>query len=553
MPNEPVVGKDFFGRREVLDILDKRVNALKEGYRQNVALTGQNLAGKSSILHYFLQNFKDSQILPIYVEITDEPFIYFCDRFIGSLLYNFLKLKNIEPDEDIKVLIEEARPYMPRSVKFITEIHDLIKRKEYDEAYSRLFDLTSVVKEEVHKSCVIILDEFHNLASLNIRYPFKGFGKKIMIQKDTMYIVTSSQVTTIKKILNEKLSLLFGNFEVIQVDGFITKDALIFLDSRLKYIRMPDEYKNFIISFTGCNPFYLDVISQALKDIVAHMTFKRVTQNILIEALEKTIFNSKGCISQYLNNSLEAVRKAKPSETYLAILLAVANSSCRLKEISKVMKKRSTDVSRLALDLIEMNILSKNGSFYGFVDKMLGFWLRHVYQKKRSAIISYAPDRIGIFHKEMGELIDGFMYQEKRDITDRVRDLFNLFANETVTLTEKEHKLPLFSSIETRFFANGRPFFLARTKNRYWLIYVCPEELKDIDIMEFSECCKALKLNLQRKIVISIPQIDTNARLMAKEDNIWLWDLETLNNLMSLYGKERIVSVIFSGRKRALA
>ena len=47
---EPVFGKKFFGREEVLGTLQKRVTSLKGGYRQNMALTGPMLAGKSSIL-----------------------------------------------------------------------------------------------------------------------------------------------------------------------------------------------------------------------------------------------------------------------------------------------------------------------------------------------------------------------------------------------------------------------------------------------------------------------------------------------------------------------
>ena len=50
MFSEPVVGDRFFGREEVLDLFNKRVAALKDGYRQNIALTGQSLSGKSSII-----------------------------------------------------------------------------------------------------------------------------------------------------------------------------------------------------------------------------------------------------------------------------------------------------------------------------------------------------------------------------------------------------------------------------------------------------------------------------------------------------------------------
>ena len=551
--NEPVIGERFFGRTETLTLLQKRVNALKEGYRQNIALTGQNLSGKTSILHHFLYNFRDEHILPIYVEVTDEPFAYFCQRFMGSLLYNFLKIKGVEPREDLSSLVDEARSYIPRTAKSIIEIQDLIKRKSFDEAYSELFNLTSSIKQETNKSCVIILDEFHNLALLNVKHPFKNFGKKIMVQKDTMYIVTSSQVTTVKRILNEKLSLLFGNFEIVQVGGFTAKNASSFLDQRFKYMRIPKEYKDFIISFTEGNPFYLDIISQSIKEIVTPMTFKRINKDVLIEALKKSVFNSKGCISQYLNNCLETIRRRKASEVYIAILLAVANGPCRLKEISKIVKKRVGDVSKYASDLIEMNMLCKNGTFYKFVDKMFSFWLRYVYQKKRSAIISYLPDRIYIFKKEMGELIDDFLTEEGKDITERVAGLFNLFNNETVFMSDKEYKLPSFSSVDIKTFQNKAPYILSKTKNKYWLTAIGPEELKDIDIMELVERCKAIKSKIQRKILIALSGVEMNARLMAKEENIWIWDLETLNNLMTIYGKERIASLIYQKKERKVA
>ena len=50
MLTEPAVGNTFFGREKILSILEKRVSALKGGYRQNIALTGPMLSGKSSIL-----------------------------------------------------------------------------------------------------------------------------------------------------------------------------------------------------------------------------------------------------------------------------------------------------------------------------------------------------------------------------------------------------------------------------------------------------------------------------------------------------------------------
>jgi len=545
MLSEPVIGERFFGRDDVLDLLKKRVSALIDGYRQNVALTGQNLAGKSSILHHFLNAFQDNRVLPIYVEVTDEPFFYFARRFVGSLLYNFLKSKGRDPKEDYASLIEESRAHIPATARAILEIEESIKRNDLDDAYSRLFDLTATVKEETGRSCVIILDEFHNLASLRVRHPFKNFGKKIMIQKDTMYIVTSSQVTTVKRILNEKLSLLFGNFEIIDIRGFSPRNAGSFLDQRFRYLRVPDELKRFIIAFTEGNPFYLDVLGQAVKDIVTAMTFKRISNKVIIEALERTIFNSKGCIFQYLNNTLESLKRTHSQDLAISILLSVANGSCRLKEISKTLKKRTGDISNRLADLIELNIIYKNGSFYKFVDRMFGFWLKFVYQKKRSAILSYLPDRLRIFSDEMEDLIDAFLLEEKKDIFSRINRLFGLFGNETVVISEKEYKLPAFASVETRLFDSGTPYIIAKSGKHHWIVAVGQHELKDIDIMELTERSKALKLKIQKKIFIAPAGIEMNANLMAKEEHMWIWGLDDLSELMALYGNYPIVKPVY--------
>jgi len=77
MFTEPVTGKDFFGRDKILEVLSKRVGALKSGYRQNIALTGKMLSGKSSILHHFLESLKDASIIPLYIEVVGS-ISFFC-------------------------------------------------------------------------------------------------------------------------------------------------------------------------------------------------------------------------------------------------------------------------------------------------------------------------------------------------------------------------------------------------------------------------------------------------------------------------------------------
>ena len=60
---------NFFDRKSYLDILDKRITDMKDGYRQNIAIIGDELVGKTSIIFNFLNNFHDNRLIIIYLEI----------------------------------------------------------------------------------------------------------------------------------------------------------------------------------------------------------------------------------------------------------------------------------------------------------------------------------------------------------------------------------------------------------------------------------------------------------------------------------------------------
>ena len=100
---EPVFGKKFFGREQVLATLHKRVTAMKGGYRQNVALTGPMLAGKSSILRHFLKSVKDSDVIPIYIELAGEDYNVFCMRYMATLM------RSNRPAADVMDILTESK------------------------------------------------------------------------------------------------------------------------------------------------------------------------------------------------------------------------------------------------------------------------------------------------------------------------------------------------------------------------------------------------------------------------------------------------------------
>ena len=538
---DPVVGDRFFGRSDILTLLSKRVDALKGGYRQNVAITGHRLTGKSSLLNHFLLTTKDSDIIPIYIEVLEEPFRQFATKFIGTLLYNFLKYSRREAKDDLEYLLLACENDIPETVLSIKSILRQIEKNENNDSYSELLNLSSILKKEAKKPCVVILDEFHNLSRLGIRDPFKCFGKKIMTQKDTMYIVASSEVSAIKQILSEKLSLLFGNFEKITLSGFDCETSRAFLQKKLPTVKVGDELLDFITAFADGHPFYLDTFSNKINEVMGNHHFRIMTPQTTAQVVEEMLFDARGTLNQFFTNLLQDVIEPKHEKAKEA-LIAIGHGLYKNKEIAGWTGYNNKEVSRYIKLLIDTNLIYKSGSTYLFYDKMLKFWLVKVYHKRRTTLVDSISEKTKNFRANVPNMIQNFVNASKLDISVRVKALLESFDNESIEIDSKSYRLTHFDKVE--IIEDIPPKYLAGyTGDKLHLVYISTKRVEENDILEFIKDSMKYKPVLQRRIFIHFKDIDINAKILAKEMKIWLWDLLTTNNLLDLFGKEKVVRV----------
>ena len=541
MFSEPVVGEKFFGRDEVLELLNKRVSALKDGYRQNVALTGQSLAGKTSILHHFLYSIKEEDFITIYVEVVKEPFLSFSNRFIATLLYNALTKTGIEAGFELEDLLDKAEEKLPKTHAAIRQINLLIEKSDYDGAYLNLLGLTSTLKEEIKKSCVVILDEFDNLEHIGIKNPFLNFGKVIMIQKDTMYIVSSSRSQVFKKILNEKLSLLFGNFEMVKISGFDVENAKRFIDMRLGGFEMDDVLKKFLVVFTDGNPFYLNHIAKKASQIAGEKMSNYIDIDVLTGAMIETVYDSSGIIHQYLTNFMLDLLDSKHKERYLAILTSIANGRNRLADVAKSVKAKQAEVSKDMVLLSEIGLVSKYGIFYKIDDSLLEFWLEKVYQRRKNLLVDGIFNRNELFSSQVKSYISEFTAGYEKGVTEYLSELFSSFSNEFVQIEGRLFRLPHFTRVEVKSFDQDKKYLAATFRGSTWLVQAYTDVVNENDIVEYIRNVKVMTYKISNKIVIPLKGIDENARLLAKELKISIWDMTTLNNILGVYGKNKVI------------
>ncbi|HNX91511.1 MAG TPA: ATP-binding protein [Candidatus Omnitrophota bacterium] len=536
---EPVFGKKFFGREEVLATLHKRVAAIRGGYRQNLALAGPMLSGKSSILRHFLKNIKEMDVIPLYVEMASEDFATFCTRFMGTLLYHYQRFEGGKAEGDFDILKTACSLKLPRTINCMEEISSLLNKKKEDDAYEKMLDLTSIFRSESGKNCVVILDEFHNLANFNLKKPFQTFGRFIMVQKNTMYIVSSSQKTLLKDILSKKLSLLFGNFEVIEVNGFDNQTARAFIADKIGVGPIEVEIVDYLVQLTQGNPFYLETIIKRLSQIMNASVNKSDIKECLLCALSELLYESEGILNQYFTNNVNFFLETKSRKGFLPVILSLAKGNCKVKAIKNDLNKSESEIIDKLHKLEFMDLVYRSGVFYKIEDKLFEFWLKSVYAPKMESVV----DELDIKYLEFKNTVEADFKEHRifsaKDISGVVSCLLSAFRSEKIRINMNERIMPCFGAVETVHINPGMDRIVAYLGDNVWIADIKKTDLADDQDVFSLSSLKTFgdKYKVSRKILIPVNGMEHNAFLLAKEQGVWIWDIKQLNDILRLYGK----------------
>jgi hypothetical protein len=559
---EPVSGSMFFGREEVLGTLRKRMTALKGGYRQNLALTGPMLCGKSSILRHFIKNSSDADVIPMYIELDGEDFYVFAFRFMAALMYGYLVScgrsldADIAPEEpsrlpgcgkkasvDFDKFRKMSKELIPDTTRCISAIMDDLEKKKIDRAYESLLALTSVFKAETGKSCVVILDEFHNLSNFGLKRPFQVFGKFIMVQKNTMYVVSSSQETLLRDILSSKLSLLFGNFEVIEINGFDDHAARAFISGKIEEMDQDGGVRDYIIQLSQGNPFYLDVMVSRMARIYSESRGQFEKKECLIHAMADLLYNSDGVLNQYFTNTMNFFLEKKNRKKYIPILVSMAMGNSTCKSIQKSMGKKDKDLGVKLAKLREMDIVWNSGVFYKIADKLFEYWLAHVYAVKTRSMIDDMDMKYLEFKNSAGEDYESYLMFRSVDAADLICGILKKFNNERIEVGRNQRKLAFFTEIKEPHISGNITTIIGETGTGRWVFHIKQRDIAtEQDVSDLKKVPHGSgKHKILKKVFVPLGGIDETAFLLAKEHNVWVWDEVTLNRIFRVYGRFELV------------
>ncbi|MCX5657794.1 MAG: hypothetical protein NTZ48_06180, partial [Candidatus Omnitrophica bacterium] len=398
MFTEPVTAKDFFDRQYFLTTLIKRAKGLGDGYRQNVAIFGPEYIGKTSLILQFVSQIRELSLngLPVYMEVTNSiPFNHLVKRFLATVIFDFLKTTDSNPPEDLDKLINNS------------------------------------------------LEEFHNFSKTPVRNPFGILSKKIMLQKNIMYVISSSQLTMARKILSRDLTFLFGNFEVLTLDNFDIKTSEDLINKKLLNIKCSPDYRQFIVEVTNGNPLYLNVISAEINALAQKNNSKFITDRIIVDALLNLIFSSEGILNQLFDHRLGQLPVNRSPISYSSILLALGRGFSRARQMIDYLKiKSEKDFSNHLNRLLELDYVQRSGFFYHLHDKLFKIWLSHVYEARISGLEVDSVVKKERFREAMQTELNNFLFDKRKDMIERITELISSFNNEIIYLNSKKIILP---------------------------------------------------------------------------------------------------------------
>jgi predicted ATPase len=121
-----------YNRTDILNSLIHRINSFSEGYRQNIAIIGEQYIGKTSLIRRLLSSseIKKDAIIPVYLEVKIEPFEFCVKRFIKAVLFQLLQSDPLLAiTHNTVLLIEDLKRNYPKTAQICTRVLQDIEKK----------------------------------------------------------------------------------------------------------------------------------------------------------------------------------------------------------------------------------------------------------------------------------------------------------------------------------------------------------------------------------------------------------------------------------------
>jgi len=513
--------------------IEKRINDFSQGYRQNLAILGDDKDQLSNLLDKCINNnfsYESLTIVQVDTDYVDQQ--GFLKSLVFALLTNYLKKEATTLDN----LINSSETKLPNT---IGHIKDLLKKNTC--SFKDCLTVLTNFLQDTNEKCLFVIEEFLQL-SLIFPSLYKDFSQFLIAQKKCMTILTSINHSQARKILGSDLSLLFGNFEKINLreDNFV--EAYLYLRKLLYPIVPTSFFLSFFINMIGTNQTYYRFISDKIKEKYQ----KDNERESIVDIVQEYLFNQENYIFQKFIGKIEQVKNSiKDYPTSLKILLALSQGYLRKNELLSLNICNSKTFNYFLTKLIDTNCVDNLGNVYKIKDPFFSFWLRNSFKFLINPAVADRVKRRECFIKNLSETLIVFEEEYSQDRKKKVLDLFAAFKDDILQLGKDRYKLPTIEKADIILTDQDKAYLIAEGKEVIFAA-ILENKVEDQDVLEFIEKGQSIQGKKVKKIIISFDRCTSTAKLIAKNNKLILWDIDQLNYLMRIYNKPLFVSHAYS-------
>ncbi len=300
----PVWEKNFFNRVDELKKLVSRIEKIKKGARNDMAIIGPRRVGKSSLTNKLSQELEKKGITPIRIDCEGLTAPVFLREYSNAIIASEVEKHGVVQRfrENIKRGLSSSVAILSEAlgrigsiemesplVDFLSlriEIENTPQSELKGEKLLNFFSQTIELPEKMGSKFVVIFDEFQETTSYSIlkKGDFHAlFRRAVQNQKNVAYVYTGSSIGMMQDIFGDPVNPLAGNADLMVLAPFDEKNSEAFIKTGLKHHGVQIDKKALKMTFekTGGFPAYLNWIGLKLLDInKKNITQKEVNQAV---------------------------------------------------------------------------------------------------------------------------------------------------------------------------------------------------------------------------------------------------------------------------------
>lgn len=511
--------------------LQQRLQAFHEGFRRNLALIGPPGSGKTFQLQQIIARHPSGTLL-IYCPVYRESCRTFLRRLMCAILQAGLRVSDAQP---LDVLLQRAETELPKTVGGLRVVEGLLSRRAYGDAFNRTLDAIPMMSEERRQPCILMLDEFLFLEELGLVHAFHELGKRVMTWPSILFVLASSSPCRARRILRERLQLLFGQFELLTLDGLDGQRTSAWVRQELKGLRGLRSVGPFLIWWLNAQPWYLTVMLKRLRELATLQQASEVTEALFLQSAWDVLGSTEGPLHQWSVSRLEPVAHVRHGARAIEALLEIADGARTATDIGRRIGRAGLSG---ALDvLVSHDLAQRNGMCWVIPDPLLRCWVSTILWAQRGDVPLDQRLVRQRFEHYLQSLWNQWIHLQQQSLPEQVTGLFAQFCDETVSLDQKTGRLPRFHRIETQSpEGNDGTYVVAEGRGKQWCCSVVESAVTEQDIALFEAFCRRQTPKPSRKVIVAKEGLDENAKLLAKAANMWVWGARELEVLRELYG-----------------